>query len=84
MSLALSVLLQTTRSQNMGQAQHVSFYRCLVIGLFKSLCVLHCVCVCVFVLFLLRPKMNVSLSLSRSLSPSLPVFIWLASIPARI
>ena len=89
MSLALSVLLQTTRSQNMGQAQHVSFYRCLVIGLFKSLCVFQCVCV--FVLFLLRPETNVSLSLSLSLtlslslSPSLPlpVFMWLACIPAR-
>ena len=53
MRLALSVLLLTTKSQNMGHAQHVGFDLCLVVSLFKSLCFIVCVwvgvwvCVCI-------------------------------------
>lgn len=74
MCLALSVLFQTTKSQNMGHAQHVSFYLYLVIGLFKSLCVCVCFkCACVFLLFVQQPGMSVSLPLwlSLTLSPCL-------------
>lgn len=56
MNLALSVLLKTAHSQNLGHAQHVSLYLFILIP--------PCIssCVCVFLLCLLWPRMSVALS----------------------
>jgi len=43
MSLALCALLQTAKSQNVGHAQHVSFFICLFLQAFAKPCVFHCV-----------------------------------------
>lgn len=80
MCLALSVLFQTTKSQNMGHAQHVSFYLYLVIGLFKSLCVCFKLCMRLSIVCAAAWNECLSPSLALSLSFSLSVCTQQASL----